>query len=65
MSIFINDEERNIKASNIEELLNEIDMMQEGIALALNEEVITKYNWKDTLLNENDKVLIFTATAGG
>jgi len=65
MSIFINDKKQAVKAVNVYQLLQEIGVEQEGMALALNEEVITKHNWEKTTLNENDKILIFTATAGG
>lgn len=36
-----------------------------GIAVALNEQVIPKDNWSRTELNENDKLLIISATQGG
>lgn len=65
MIIFINDKKQAVKAKNVYQLLQEIGVEQEGMALAVNEEVITKHNWKKTALKENDKILIFTATAGG
>lgn len=65
MSIFINDELLPVKAANVKELLQEIGIEQQGIALAINEEVITQHKWGNTALKENDKILIFTATAGG
>jgi len=65
MSIFINDEQQPVKSATVFELLQEIGVEQKGIALALNEEVISKHKWINTTLKENDKVLIFTATAGG
>jgi len=65
MSIFINDEQQPVKAANVQELLQEIGVEQQGIALALNQEVISQHQWVNTTLKENDKILIFTATAGG
>lgn len=65
MSIFINNEAHKVKALNVQQLLNEIDIEQQGIAIAINEEVITKHKWENTNIKENDKILIFTATAGG
>lgn len=36
-----------------------------GIAVALNEDVIQKDHWEETLLSENDRILVITATQGG
>lgn len=65
MSIFINNEQQAVKATNVAALLQEIGLSNEGIAVAINEEVVTKHQWDKTIINENDKILIFTATAGG
>lgn len=46
-----------------------IDILQledkTGIALALNEEIIPKSNWQKTILNNEDKLIIIGAVAGG
>lgn len=36
-----------------------------GIALAINENIIPINKWESTYLNENDKLLIIKAVAGG
>jgi sulfur carrier protein len=36
-----------------------------GIAVALNQEVIPKSEWENTVLKNEDKIIIITATAGG
>lgn len=36
-----------------------------GVAVALNEMIIPKSKWNDTLLNENDSVEIVHAVQGG
>lgn len=36
-----------------------------GIAVAVNGSVVQKNNWKTYKLNNNDKIMIITATAGG
>jgi sulfur carrier protein len=38
---------------------------QNGIAVAVNQQVISKNNWQEFLLNTNDDVLIIKATQGG
>ena len=39
--------------------------IQKGIALAIGERVIPKEQWKETLVQPEDKILIFRATQGG
>ena len=38
---------------------------QKGIAVAVNNRVVKKHDWESHRLNENDKVLIVSATKGG
>lgn len=36
-----------------------------GIAVAINDMVIPKTDWDNTIIQNNDRILIITATAGG
>ncbi|MBP8192253.1 MAG: sulfur carrier protein ThiS [Chitinophagales bacterium] len=36
-----------------------------GIALALNEEIIPRSKWNETILTNEDKIIIIGAVAGG
>lgn len=36
-----------------------------GIALALNEEIIPRSQWKETVLTNEDKIIVIGAVAGG
>ena len=36
-----------------------------GIALALNEEIIPRSQWSETILTNEDKIIIISAVAGG
>lgn len=65
MNLIINGEQQQIKASTIQELLQELNISFDGIAVAINEEVISKKNWTALALNNDDSVLIITATQGG
>ncbi|MGL5276482.1 sulfur carrier protein ThiS [Myroides sp.] len=38
---------------------------QKGIAIAVNQCVISKHSWKTHILSETDDILIITATQGG
>lgn len=51
---------------NLKEILMENGYKQlQGIAVAINDMVIPKSNWEQTIIQENDNILIITATAGG
>ncbi|MFT6715378.1 MAG: sulfur carrier protein [Saprospiraceae bacterium] len=42
-----------------------LNIPQNGIAIAVNQQIITKSNWENTSLNNNDEILIIKATQGG
>jgi len=65
MNLTINGEQQQTKASTIQDLLNELSIPVEGIAVAVNEEVVSKNNWKERALQQYDNILIITATQGG
>lgn len=48
-------------ASFLEKLLPQ----HNGIAIALNEQVVPQSSWQEKKLVENDQILIITATQGG
>ncbi|WP_027138045.1 sulfur carrier protein ThiS [Gaetbulibacter saemankumensis] len=53
------------KNINISNLLRHINYPEVGIAVAINQEIISKSNWSKQSLNSGDKVLIIQATQGG
>jgi len=59
---FIDLEENPVLIALLKKL--ELDA-KSGIAVAINAEVITKNQWAEFKLNENDEVIIITATQGG
>ena len=65
MHIEINGNQESIKSCTVEAMLDELKTGKEGIAVAVNEAVVPKSMWPTFDLNENDKIMIITATAGG
>ncbi len=65
MTIEINKEKYISKASILEEILGELNISLKGIAVAINDEVISRMAWKETQIQENDKITIIRATQGG
>ncbi len=67
MVIFINDEKREVQVSlSVGDLFNELNFTStHGLAIAINQQIVLKKDWDSTVLNENDQVLIISATKGG
>ena len=67
MLVYINQKQTEIVPNKtLKEVLLENNYQQFlGIAVAINDMVIPKSFWDDTFIQENDHILIITATAGG
>lgn len=53
-------------ATTLKFLMKEKELSEKnGIAVAVNNHVISKSRWEQCLLKENDVVLVITAAAGG
>ncbi len=50
---------------NVKQLLQQQNISMNGIAVAVNQQVIPKSGWENTFIQENDKIIIITATQGG
>lgn len=67
MTVFINNEKREIPLTNILKLLSEEVKLPsvKGVAIAINNQVIPKSEWENYSIQENDKITIIRATQGG
>ena len=67
MEIFVNNQpiQTEEQTSLLSLLLSQVGENTKGLAVAINEEVIPKYEWDKTILNQHDQVLIIKATQGG
>lgn len=66
ISIKVNSAETRIDENqSLSEVLTQLEIASNGIAVAINETIINKSNWESTLLNSQDDVLIIKATQGG
>ena len=67
MHVVLND--TSIELSNnssVIALLEAINLLgKNGIAIAINNEVVPKSDWENFRLKDNDKILLITATQGG
>ncbi len=67
MIVYLNDEQIELRGEvSLYSLLEEKGFCQKkGIAVAVNNQVISAANWQSELLSDNDKVLVISATKGG
>lgn len=65
MEILINNEKKETKATNVSELAAELTLPERGVALAINNRIVTRNAWEETSLNEGDNVTIIKAAFGG
>ena len=67
MTIFINDELTEFEQPpKIIDILTKLQIFEvQGIAVAINDEVIPKANWEKIALQKNDRLMLIRATQGG
>ncbi len=66
MTINVNNQSKSISEnSSLELLLQQLDLSRNGIAIAINNQIISKEKWNSTILTNNDNVTIIQATQGG
>jgi sulfur carrier protein len=53
------------KNTTLLELLTQLNISTQGVAVAINQSIITQKDWKAQKLQQNDAILIITATQGG
>ena len=65
MQVTINNQQTEVKASNVEELHAELGLPQKGVAIAIDNKMVPRAAWAETLLKENDNIVVIKAAFGG
>jgi sulfur carrier protein len=66
MIVFLNNQELETETgSNVSSFMEKFSDMQKGFALAINNSVIPKAKWSETILTDNDKIVLIKAACGG
>ena len=66
MQITLNDKPMTLtEGLTLVQLLEQLDQNKPGVAVALNQSVVARGQWGEQILNENDKITLFHAIAGG
>ena len=53
------------KKSSLQDFINKVQVSSSGIAVAVNQQIISKTNWNTKELQNGDSILIIKATQGG
>lgn len=66
MTVLVNQEEHQVLDNHtLQQLVEQLQIATNGIAIAINNQVIQKSNWKVQLLKHQDNILIIKSTQGG
>ena len=66
MKIKVNETTHELKSgSSISDLIDLLDLKPQGIAIAIEETVIPKEQWEETILEDNTELLLIHAFSGG
>ena len=66
MQIEVNGEPRDVLASiTLKELIRHLALVPERLAIELNQQVVRRADWPETVLNEGDRVEIVHFVGGG
>lgn len=66
MHILINEEVREVTSDiSVSLLFETLGIQSAGIAVAVNDQVIRRSDWENTLLKEQDRITVIRATCGG
>ena len=65
MRIKVNNKEVLTGACNLLKLSQELELPPTGLAVAVNNRMISRTEWEQFVLNENDELIIIKAVCGG
>jgi len=66
MEVTVNNNKQVLEeSSNIQSMIDQLNIDVNGIAIAVNLTVVSKAEWSKTQLKENDNITIIKATQGG
>lgn len=66
VEVKVNGEEQTLEqAYTLDSLLEKMDQNKDGVAVAINDEVVPKSEWPNTQINQGDKIEILGAVQGG
>ncbi len=65
MDININNKKTSITSTNLQELAQEMNLPEKGVAVAINNLMIPRTEWADTPIADGADIVIIKAACGG
>lgn len=65
LKIKVNNQEVTTEAANIQQLAEQLNLPEKGVALAVNNRVIPRANWAVTALEGGENIVVIKAAFGG
>lgn len=65
MKIKINNKETEVNATILSELAAELSLPEKGVAVAVNNRMVTRADWNQTEVKEGDNIVVIKAVCGG
>lgn len=65
VTIFVNNQEMNTEATVVQQLVDQLNLPEKGVALAINNRVIPHTSWGEVSVQEGDHVVVIKAAFGG
>ena len=65
MKLTINGKEKNMESKSISDLLKNLSLNKDTVAVELNKNIVHRQDFDDTELKNNDKLEIVTVVGGG
>lgn len=65
MQVIINNKNTEVAASTAQELHAELKLPENGVAIAIANKMVPRAEWGNTVLKENDNIVVIKAAFGG
>ena len=66
IAVHINDEQHKFKEDMLLlDVMTSLKIAADGVAIAIDKDIVPKCDWDKTTIKENDNILIIKATQGG
>ena len=65
IAIHVNGEALEFEGTTVEQLVQHLGIARQGVAIAVNADVVPRSLWSEQVLNSGDRVELVTAAAGG
>lgn len=65
MQVIINNKNTEVAASTVQELHVELKLPENGVAIAIANKMVPRAEWGNTVLKENDNIVVIKAAFGG